>query len=213
MFGRDPDPEGFELWVGMMRDGVSVRKVVAGFSEADEYKKYFGNELRLSADTIPVLTTTADVAWDDEGNVVYPGNNQRDRNRGASAFVKRMYTITLDRADAIGVDGGIDVGGLNAHSGAIVNGYPCWKIAVNFFDNEEFRSKDHPPAKIVEIAYAAILGRTPEEIAGDVAGRTGWTKKLENKELDVVGLVWNFCNSPEFEEKVCAPCGLKSGVR
>ncbi len=206
MFGRAPGNGEEAGWVEKMEVGMSVRYVLQGFSQSQEYRNYFGS-LGLSADAIELYNANADKAWDTDGNLVYAGGNDRDRNEGATAFAKRMYTIVLGRSDVVGVDGGIDVAGLNVQAGAIVNGMACWQIATNYFDSAEFKNNNYGNYDAVAIAYEAILGR-----AGSDSEIRGWVEEKEDKCYSVADLVLHFCNSNEFNA-ICESYGLTSGMR
>lgn len=206
MFGRDADEAGKTFWAGYLESGMSVRSVVAGFSEAQEYKEYFGGA-GLNAATIPVYDSNADKAWDNSGNLIYSGGNGRDLNRGATEFAKRMYTVVLGREDSIGAVEGIDIAGLNVQAGAIANGTPCWEIASNFFGSLEFDNFGYTNNAAVAIAYEAILGRT-----GSSDEVSWWVTKKESSCYSMTDVVLHFCNSDEFND-LCGTYGLTSGMR
>ena len=198
MFGRASDKDGKAFWAGKMNDGMSVRAVIAGFSQAQEYKNYF-SKIGLNNDEIPVYSGSADKAWDAKGNEIYSGGNSRDLNQGATAFAKRMYTEVLSR-DA-------EIAGLNVQAGAIANGTACYQIALNFFDGQEFTNKKYNNSKIVSVAYQAILGR-----AGSSSEVSAWAARMQDSGMSVSELVYGFCQSDEFEA-ICQSYGLTSGAR
>ncbi len=198
MFGRASDKDGKAFWAGKMNDGMSVRAVIAGFSQAQEYKDYF-SKIGLNNDEIPVYSGFADKVWNDDGREIYSGGNDRDLNQGATAFAKRMYTEVLGR-DA-------EVEGLNVQAGAIVNGTACYQIALNFFDSQEFSNKKYNNTKIVTVAYQAILGRT-----GSSSEVSAWATRMQDTHMSVDELVYGFCQSDEFEA-ICQGYGLTSGAR
>lgn len=185
MFGHDGDEEGIAFWNSYLETGMSIRAVIQGFSESDEYHAYFASN-GLSNKTISRATL-----------------EPRDRNRDITQFAQRLYTIVLGRA--------ADDDGLNCQTEALLNQVSSSQIATNFFSSEEFANFGYDTKTVVEIAYRAILGRDDAAIEADEVGRVFWVNRIDHGGLTYAGLSSGFCQSPEFTA-LCAAYGMNPGV-
>lgn len=168
MFGENGDEEGIEFWTSYLEAGMSVRAIIQGFSESDQYRAYFASE-GLNNETISRTTL-----------------EPRDQNLEITQFAQRLYSLVLGRT--------AEVAGLNCQTEALINQASCADITANFFDSAEFKGFGLDTDTVVETAYQAILGRECEsEESLDF-----WANRIDHGGLTYVGLASGFCQSPEF---------------
>ncbi|WP_165248602.1 DUF4214 domain-containing protein [Adlercreutzia sp. ZJ141] len=176
MLDREPDADGLSDWLEYLDAGCSMTAVVAGFSGSGEFAS-----LCKRWGVAPGSLSVAEA---------------RDVNLKVTAFVTRLYQKCLGRS--------YDIGGLNAHTAALLSGTPAGEVANNFFLSQEFTQKNLPNEEIVKIAYATFLDRTP-----DAEGFDDWTSKMDDG-MSLKNLVAGFVNSEEFGA-LCREYGLVQG--
>ncbi len=134
MLDRGPDVGGKADWRAKLDAGMSMRFVIAGFSQAPEFKK-----LCARWGLNPGLLTVVE---------------NRDRNYNATAFVTRLYSNVMNRSG--------DVNGLNTHTGSLLSGGHAAQLSWSFFSAPEFSGRKLSNDQIVEIAYKTMLNRAPD---------------------------------------------------
>jgi len=116
---------------------------------------------------------------------------------GVTAFVTRMYQVTLDR--------GPDPSGLASWTSGLRSGSLTGAdVARNFIFSDEFSSKNLSNEQFLEVMYRAFFDRAP-----DPAGFNGWLSELNSgkgREYVLAG----FVNSQEFQS-LCAEYGINPG--
>jgi GH24 family phage-related lysozyme (muramidase) len=135
IFGREPDAGGLYAWTGVLENGCTRKKVLAGFLNSDEMKQLC-NSIGIAAGTY-----VSDEIVDIYTKVTY--------------FVSRMYRCCLDRT--------ADEGGLKAWvSGLAAGKVSGADIAEGFFFSAEMEQKNLDNAAFVTTAYVALLDREPD---------------------------------------------------
>ena len=183
MLGRTADEGGLAMWTKYLDNGMSACALVAGFAESGEFGDVCSG--------YGIGTGSADQL---RSMLEY-----RDRNAGVTAFASRMYTIVLSR-DA-------EVAGLNVQCEALIGGTPCYQIALNFFDGDEYVNKAKSDSEFVADCYKAMMDREGSE--SEIAA---WVDRMADEGLTRSAVVKGFCQSDEFE-KICQDCGMTSGMR
>ena len=183
MLGRTADEGGLAMWTKYLDNGMSACALVAGFAESGEFGDVCSG--------YGIGTGSADQL---RSMLEY-----RDRNAGVTAFASRMYTIVLSRA--------AEVAGLNVQCEALIGGTPCYQIALNFFDGEEYVNKAKSDTDFVADCYKAVMDR--EGSSSEIAA---WVDRMADEGLTRTSVVKGFCQSDEFE-KICQDCGMTSGMR
>ncbi len=111
---------------------------------------------------------------------------EKEKVKKISEFVKRFYTELLDRNP--------EEGGYNYWERQLADKELSAKdIAKQFFDSEEFKSKNLSDEDFVKTVYKVIMGRD-----ADQAGVDFWTQKLKEG-MSRDDLVNQFLEAPEFE--------------
>lgn len=100
------------------------------------------------------------------------------------SFANSLYTKVLDRR--------ADPSGLSACVSSINGGTSLSRIAVLFFESEEFSSQNNTNEIIVKRAYRGLLNREP-----DAGGMAAWTSRLDAG-LSVRDLISLIAQSDEF---------------
>lgn len=135
IFGREPDAGGLSAWTGVLENGCTRKKVLAGFLNSEEMKQLC-NSIGIAAGTY-----VSDEIVDIYTKVTY--------------FVSRMYRCCLDRT--------ADEGGLKAWvSGLAAGKVSGADIAEGFFFSAEMEQKNLDNAAFVTTAYVALLDREPD---------------------------------------------------
>ena len=183
MLGRSADEGGLAMWTGYLNNGMSACALVAGFAESQEFANVCAG-YGIGTGSADQLRSMLEA---------------RDRNHGVTAFASRMYTVVLSR-DA-------EVAGLNVQCEALINGTPCYQIALNFFDGDEYANKTKSDSEIVADCYRAMMDR--EGSSSEIAA---WTARMASEGLSRSAVVMGFCQSDEFEA-ICQSCGMTSGMR
>ena len=135
IFNREPDTAGLNAWIGVMENGCTNKKVLAGFVNSEEFKN-------LCRD-LGIVSGT------------YNSDEIADQNVKIAAFVARLYKICLGRA--------YEQEGLNYWVNALVdrtmNGS---SVVLGFFGSQEFENRKLDDTEFVTTAYRAILNREPD---------------------------------------------------
>ncbi len=137
MFDRGLDSVGKRDWVGKLDVGMSMRAVISGMCNSNEYRALCA-KWGIAPGSLSVV-------------------ENRDRNQNATAFVQRLYQKVMNRTG--------DVNGLNTHAGSLLSGASAANLAWSFFSAPEFSKRGLSNSQIVEIAYQTMLNR-PSEAAG-----------------------------------------------
>ena len=170
IFGRELDEGGREFWVGCLNDGMSRTYVLSGFVNSDEF-----------AD----LCSSHGIV---RGNI--PVTEYRDRNRGITGFVNRLYVYALGRAS--------DEAGLNVWTSELLAVKQTPKqVAHGFIFSKEMENKKLSNADFITVLYRAMMGREP-----DYSGLQNWTSQLNGKVMTREQVFDSFSKSTEFSNLV-----------
>ncbi|MDD4849136.1 MAG: DUF4214 domain-containing protein [Gemmiger sp.] len=186
--GREADAKGLASWVAKLESGSKREEIFNGFVGSDEFtalcKAYGiargGNMPVPAYGTVPTGPCTNDNTPD-----------------GVTAFVTRLYKVTLNRApDAPGLKDW--TGRLWAHkaSGS--------EVAAGFIFSKEFTKKGLSDADFVECLYSAFMGRP-----SDAAGKADWLGRLA-KGATRQQVFAGFVGSNEFTA-LCSSYGIVRG--
>ena len=160
IFGREPDEGGLAAWVGVLDNGCTRKKVLAGFLNSEEMKK---------------LCAMYGIA---PGS--YASDEVVDQNTRVTYFVSRMYRCCLGRE--------ADFGGLtNWVSGLSAGKLTGADLAEGFFFSPEMNQKNLDSRDFVTNAYIALLDREPDE--GGLAAWTAALDKGKDRTEVVSGFV------------------------
>lgn len=210
VFGRIPDPGGFEFWINQYREGEPLLDIARGFAASDEFVDRFGaeptdealidllyrNVLDRAGDAGGVdfwLARRADGASIAELLVAFansPENIERTGTREPISApvgrVLRIYQAMLGRQP--------DAEGLGFWVGRYNNGLSLAEMAGQFTFQPEFTAiygAEPTNAELVDGVYRNVLGRP-----GDEGGVAFWLDQLETG-LTVPELFVSFADSPE----------------
>ena len=135
-FGRTPDSEGFNYWVGLLNSGASREEVFAGFANSTEFDNLcsdYGVVTGAYIVGVPVA-----------------------QQGGVNAFVARLYNICLTRRpDQVGQSGWVQKLIAGEASGT--------SCAYGFVFSPEFMGQGMTNEEFVASMYRALLGREPDE--------------------------------------------------
>ena len=135
IFNREPDVAGLNSWISVIENGCTIKKVLAGFVNSEEFKN-------LCRDLGIVRGT-------------YNSDEIVDQNVKIAAFVARLYKICLERA--------YEQEGLYYWVNALVDRTMTGSSAVlGFFESQEFKNRKLDNTAFVTTAYRAILNREPD---------------------------------------------------
>lgn len=178
IMGRSSDAAGKADWLKLLQEkGVTRNYVLSGFLMSPEFGKL------------------CDEYGIERGS--YTSAAVRDQNSDVTAFVKRLYSVCLNRQpDSDGWD--FWTGRLLRHelSGA--------EAARGFFYSQEFLTKGLSNEEFVRIAYRTLLDRD-----ADAQGFEHWTGKL-NDGNSWEFVIEGFIGSQEFS-KLCDRYGITPG--
>ncbi len=165
LFDREPDPSGKQNWMDALNTGMSRTFVLKGFIDGVEFDalcKGYG----IKRGTINVV-------------------ENRDKNRGATAFVWRFYQIALGRIP--------DIAGLNDWTGRLVSKKATPEdVGKGFIFSPEVRNKKLSNTEYVKLLYRTFLGREFDE-----AGLNDWVKRLDSG-TSREDVFYGFSKSAEF---------------
>jgi len=193
---RVVDEDGLATWTQSLSRGTSRRDLLPGLLNSDEFKNNCSNMgvnagSYSSSGTSSAATTTNETAATTATSV---------SSEGAANFIKRLYTIVLGRTPA---DTEVDYYVQKLTSGSLSGA----AAADGFFLSSEFTSKNTTNEEFVNIAYRAILDRTPP----DEAGLGNWVGKLDagtTRNSVLSGLY----GSAEFKA-LCESYGIKAQIK
>ena len=183
--GRASDEGGKAYWIGNLESGMTREQVFNGFAISTEFKNLcesykiahgYGIHVPVHG-TIPTGTCTV-----------------CGKEDGVTAFVKRLYSICLNRE--------ADEGGLNDWTGQLWARTTTGKrVAFGFIFSQEFINLNLSNEDYVEYLYLAIMGR-----ASDAGGKADWVNRLNNGwSRDAV--FNGFAGSTEFNN-ICNSYGI-----
>ena len=186
--GRSSDAVGKKDWVGKLQTGMTREQVFNGFALSAEFanicKEY--NILQGTPIAIPQYGTIP------TGNCSVCGKED-----GVTGFVKRLYSVCLDR--------NADQGGLADWAGQLWSHESTGSsVAYGFIFSPEFTNKNYSDADFVEYLYEAFMGRSSDKVGKeDWLGRmkNGWTRKQ---------VFDGFVGSQEFTN-ICNSYGIVRG--
>ena len=153
IFGREPDREGLNAWLGVLNNCATRKKVLEGFLNSDEMRSAC---MRMGVD--PGLFRSSEYV---------------DINYGASSYAAMLYREMLGRrpeADEL------EAWTYNLTEG----GFGAVLTARNFMESDEFTARKLTNRRFVECMYRALLGReaTSDEIAARVQDlKDGFTRR------------------------------------
>ena len=135
IFNREPDEEGLNSWIAVIENGCTIKKVLAGFVNSEEFDN-------LCSDLGVVRGT-------------YNSDEIADQNVKIAAFVARLYRICLERR--------YEKEGLNYWVSALASCTMTGSSVVkNFFDSKEFKNRKLDDTSFITTAYRSILDREPD---------------------------------------------------
>ena len=177
MFGREADESGLNGWLSDLENAMSREYVYRGFVESQEFQNL--------CDTYGV----------ERGKVAL--RSYRDKNKGATGFIARLYTKMLGRKYE---DKGLEYWCKEYLTGK----QSIEQIATNgFLHSEELTNQNLSDEEFVTRMYETFLNREPEE-----AGLKDWVGRLQSGKTTRDKLVYGFTNSQEFGN-IKAAYGLK----
>ena len=177
MFGREADQGGLNGWLSDLENGMSREYVFHGFAESQEF------------------TNLCDSYHVKRGSVKL--SLYRDKNKGATGFIARLYTKMLGRKYE---DKGLEYWCKEYLTGK----QSIEQIATNgFLHSEELTNQNLSDEEFVTRMYETFLNREPEE-----AGLKDWVGRLQSGKTTRDKLVYGFTNSQEFGN-IKAAYGLK----
>ena len=135
IFNREPDAAGLNSWISVIENGCTIKKVLAGFVNSEEFKNLC-RDLGIARGT-------------------YNSDEIADQNVKIAAFVARLYKICLERA--------YEQEGLNYWVNALVERTMTGSsVVIGFFGSQEFKNRNLDNTEFVKTAYRAILNREPD---------------------------------------------------
>ena len=135
IFNREPDAAGLNAWIGVIENGCTNKKVLAGFVNSEEFNNLC-RDLGIARGT-------------------YNSNEIADQNVKIAAFVARLYKICLGRS--------YDQDGLNNWVNALASRTMTGSSVVQgFFGSQEFKNRKLDDTSFVTTAYRSILNREPD---------------------------------------------------
>lgn len=161
LFDRQPDDGGFYSWMEQLNNNELRKMVIYGFLKSQEF-----SELSKTFSATP-----------------FSANDEAEYQ--VSLFVKRFYTLVLNRQP--------DVGGFNNWVNELKDGTRSGgEIANGFFMSTEFTNRQANDNDFVDICYQAFFDRT-----ADIDGKTNWLNDLSSgsSRTDILN---GFINSQEF---------------
>ena len=175
MFDREADADGRANWLEVLNNDLSRAYVLKQFTDSAEF-----NQL-CSAYGIQ------------QGTVEL--NENRDKNPQVTAFVRRLYTIALDRS--------ADVDGLNSWTGKLLQKTQTpAQVASGFVFSQEMENRELSNQEFVTMLYKTMMDREPDD-----TGLNDWVTKLQSGTSRQT--VFNgFANSVEFD-RIVRSYGLK----
>jgi hypothetical protein len=135
IFDRKPDAAGLNAWVAVLENGYSIKKVLAGFVNSEEFEN---------------LCRDLGIA-----RGIYKPDEAVDKSNKTAAFVARLYKVCLGRA--------YEEDGLDNWVRALTSGtVDVYSVVREFFNSEEFENRNLDDTEFVTVAYQTILDRKPD---------------------------------------------------
>ena len=135
IFDRKPDAAGLNAWVAVLENGYSIKKVLAGFVNSEEFEN---------------LCRDLGIA-----RSIYKPDEAVDKSNKTAAFVARLYKVCLGRA--------YEEDGLDNWVRALTSGtVDIYSVVREFFNSEEFENRNLDDTEFVTVAYQTILDRKPD---------------------------------------------------
>lgn len=181
-FGRDPEKDGLDFWVGNLTNKKSTRETtVDEFINSQEW---------------------ADICA--EYNIVSGGNKKptvkdtkKDPSQKTKDFTERLYTSALERSS--------DKSGLEYWSKKLANQEITGEeAAAEFFFSKEMKDAKLSDAEFIYRLYATFLGRVP-----DLGGFDFWLSEMSKAPADkkYEKAFYGFSRSQEFVQ-LCNEAGI-----
>lgn len=175
-FNREPDEDGIKYWTSVLEDTLHTREyVLSGFVNSPEFASI----------------------CDDYGIVrgSYASPHAVDVSLDVSEFVRRLYTLVLDRD--------YDLDGLDYWANELNSfNMSTYEVARSFFYSKEFINKNTSNSEFVELLYATCMNRE-----SDKTGYDFWVKSLKDKSKTRDDVLEFFLTCEEFR-KIMADSGI-----
>lgn len=184
--GRASDPTGKGYWVDNLKSGKTREEVFNGFALSKEFGDLCYTYYIVQGEGIDIPTY---------GTVPRGSCSICGAQDGVTAFVKRLYSICLDReADADGLADWTNQLWNHTNSGS--------GVAYGFIFSKEFTEKNYSDSDYVEYLYKAFMGR-----ASDPAGKSDWLNRMSSKGWTRKQVFDGFVGSQEFTA-ICNEYGI-----
>ena len=134
-FGRTPDADGFNYWVGLLASGITREEVFAGFANSLEFYN-----LCLEYGVVAG---------------VYLTGIPNDQQGGVNCFVARLYKVCLNRLPDMGGQAGWV---LQLMEGKVTG----TSLSFGFVFSPEFMGQGMTNEEFVAYMYRAFFGREPD---------------------------------------------------
>ncbi len=169
MFDRPADAGGKSGWLKDFSTGFSREFVYRGFAESEEFQNLC-NRFGIERGIVEM-------------------REARDKNRGVTEFVSRIYTKALSRKK-------IDVAGLNDWCNRILTGTSPKEVVAGFIFSDEFANR-----KLSNDAFVKVMYETYFDRPADKAGYNDWMSRL-SKGATIQDVVDGFSESEEFDNLI-----------
>ncbi len=169
MFDRAADEGGKKGWMKDFDTGFSREFVYHGFAESQEFQNLC-NRYGIERGYVTM-------------------NEGRDKNRGVTEFVSRIYTKALSRKK-------VDSDGLNDWCNRILTGTSPKDVVAGFIFSDEFTNR-----KLSNEAFIKVMYETYFDRQADTAGFNDWMDRMDKgaSRQDVVN---GFSESQEFDNLI-----------
>ncbi len=169
MFDRAADAGGKSGWIKDFATGFSREFVYKGFAESEEFQNLC-NRFGIERGIVEM-------------------REARDKNRGVTEFVSRIYTKALSRKK-------VDTAGLNDWCSRILTGVSPKEVVAGFIFSEEFTNR-----KLSNDAFVKVMYETYFDRPADKAGYNDWMSRL-SKGATIQDVVDGFSESEEFDNLI-----------
>jgi uncharacterized protein (DUF1501 family) len=209
-FGRRPDDDGLDYWVGVRESGQTLAQISAAFAASDEFQARYG---ALSDRQFVELIYRNVMKRDgDPGGINYwrqQLGNGASRGQVMVGFSESAEFKTRTEGEVKTIDRTGPIGRLyRAYFGRdpdeaglehwINTGLDRSEVSAAFAESGEFRGRygSLSNAEFVALVYRNVMGREP-----DAAGRNHWVGVLE-RGTPRSSVMLEFSDSPEFVRKM-----------
>ncbi len=177
LLGRSSDTAGYNEAITDLSNGLTRKYVFATLINSSEFKK---------------VCSSYGIK---QGS--YTSTEVLDKNPDVTAFVSRLYTVTLGRSfDTAGLTDWVT----QLNSGKVT----ATDVAYGFVFSSEYQNKKTSDSSFVTMCYNTFLNRSP-----DSAGKASWVEYLTNG-CTRYYVFAGFVNSTEFT-KLCKSYGITKG--